>query len=88
MIIISDTSKLNHERNLTRALEITRTNPSAHGVKIEHYRLDVGEVVLNLDNDDDRMVAAILMANDEYGFALSFINQTYEDLRRLQRQWG
>lgn len=85
---IHDTSKLNHEANLTRALEITRANPSASGVKIEHHGLHVGDVLLNLDNDDDRMVAAILMANDEYGFALSFINQTYDDLRRLQRQWG
>lgn len=86
--MIRDTSKLNHEKNLTRALEITRTNPGAHGVKIEHYRLHVGDEVLNLNDDDDQMVAMILMANDEYGFALTFINETYGDLRRLQGQWG
>lgn len=86
--MIRDTSKLNHEKNLNRALEITRTNPGAHGVKIECTNLHIGDTVLNLDNDDDRMVAMILMANDEYGFALTFIEQTYDDLRRLQSKWG
>lgn len=86
--MIRDTSKLNHDKNLTRALEITRADPGANFVKIVYNGLHVGDVVLNLDNDDDRMVAMILMANDEYGFALTFIEQTYDDLRRLQGKWG
>lgn len=73
--------------NLTRALAILTTE-----VDECHVRFEAGYVIvrgqrLDLQIEDHREVLSILMANPEFGFAVSTVENTARELRELQKVW-
>jgi hypothetical protein len=76
-----------YDKNLTRALTILTTE-----VDESHVCFKAGSVIvrgqhLNPLVDDDREVLAILMADKEFGFAVSTVENLARELRALQKVW-
>ena len=73
--------------NLTRALAILTTE-----VDECHVRFEAGDVIvrgqrLDLQIGDHREVLSILMANPEFGFAVTTVENTARELREMQKVW-
>lgn len=76
-----------YNKNLTRALAILTTEVDESDVHFQAGNVIVRGQRLCLQNDDDRDVLAILMANPEFGFAVSTVENTAKELRELQKVW-
>ncbi len=73
--------------NVTRALAILATEAVDAGIGFQHNSVFVAGQSLDLDDPDDVEVASILMANREFGFAVTWVEQTAQALRALQKVW-
>lgn len=74
-------------KNLHRALAILATEPNDGDIRFGINAVIVADQTLYLDDDDDREVLSILMANREFGFAVTLIEETAKALREMQRVW-
>lgn len=74
--------------NLTRALAILTTEVDETDVCFQAGCVVVRGQILCPQLDDDCEVLAILMANPEFGFAVSTIENLAKDLRGLQEVWS
>jgi|GEM_PF-3773342 len=77
----------NHNFNLQRALAILATHPEDYQVGFSSIDVLVAGQKLCIQDDNDREVLSILMASKEFGFAVSAIEQTAEELREMQRAY-
>ena len=77
----------NYDKNLTRALAILTTEVDEGDVRFEFGNVIVRGQSLDPQVDDDRAVLAILMADKEFGFAVSTVENLAKELRALQRVW-
>lgn len=73
--------------NLTRALAILTTEVDECDVRFEYGDVIVRGQRLDLQVEDHREVLSILMANPEFGFAVSTVENTARELRELQKVW-
>lgn len=73
--------------NLTRALAILTTEVDECDVRFEAGSVIVRGQRLDLQIEDHREVLSILMANPEFGFAVSTVENTASQLRELQKVW-
>ena len=77
----------NHDKNLTRALAILTTEVDEADVCFEAGSVIVRGQRLNPLIDDERSVLAILMADKEFGFSVSTVENLAKELRALQQVW-
>ncbi|PCJ06602.1 MAG: hypothetical protein COB16_12700 [Rhodobacteraceae bacterium] len=77
----------NYDKNLTRALAILATDVDECDVVFEAHSVVVRGQHLNPLVDDDCEVLAILMADKEFGFAVSAVERITEVLRAKQKVW-
>lgn len=75
------------DKNLRRALVILATQPNDGDIRFGLSGVTVADERLFLDNPDDKEVLSILMANREFGSAVSEIEMMAEALREMQRVW-
>lgn len=73
--------------NLTRALAILTTEVDESDVRFEAGYVIIRQQRLHPQVDDDCEVLSVLMANPEFGFAASTIENTAKELRELQEVW-
>jgi len=73
--------------NLSRALAILTTEVDECDVRFEAGNVIVRGQRLDLRIADHREVLAILIANPEFGFAVSTVENMASELRELQRVW-
>ena len=73
--------------NLSHALAILTTEVDECDVRFEAGNVIVRGQRLDLQIADHREVLAILMANPEFGFAVSTVESIASELRELQRVW-
>jgi hypothetical protein len=76
------------DKNLRRALAILSTEPNDDDVRFGFNRVIVAYHDLDLDNPDDCEVLSILMANREFGFAVTWVEKTAKRLRDMQEVWS
>jgi len=77
----------NYDKNLTRALAILITEVDEFDVCFQAGTVVVRGQHLNPQNDDERAVLEILMADKEFGFAVSTLESLAKELRALQQVW-
>lgn len=77
----------NYNKNLHRALAILATEPNDDDVRFGFNRVIVANQILDLENLDDHEVLSILMANREFGFAVTWVEKTAMKLRVMQEVW-
>lgn len=75
------------DKNLQRALAILATFPDESDIGFRSIDVLVAGQKLCPQVPDDREVLSILMASSEFGFAVSAIEVTAKQLRRMQRVW-
>ena len=76
-----------HPTNLTRALAILTTEVDEFDVCFKAGSVIVRGQHLNPLVDEDRAVLAILMADKEFGFSVSTVENLARELRALQKVW-
>lgn len=76
-----------HPENLTRALAILTTEVDESHVCFKAGNVIVRGQSLDPQIDDDRAVLAILMADKEFGFSVSTVENLAKELRALQKVW-
>jgi hypothetical protein len=77
----------NHKRPCLRVSDNTYFQLHESDVRFEAGYVIVRGQRLCLQNDDERDVLSILMANPEFGFAVSTVENTAKELRELQKVW-
>lgn len=77
----------NYDPNLTHALAILTTEVEERRIGFKAGSVIVRGQCLNPQNDDDRAVLAILMADKEFGFSVSTVENLAKELRELQKVW-
>lgn len=73
--------------NLTRALAILRTQPDEFDVMLYAGTIYVRGQKLTLGEPDDAEVLSVLMADKEFGFAVSGFENASNTLRKMQMVW-
>ena len=73
--------------NLSRALAILTTEVDESHVCFKGGDVIVRGLRLNPQIDEDRAVLAILMADKEFGFSVSTVENLAKELRNLQKVW-
>lgn len=73
--------------NLTRALAILTTEVDEGDVRFEAGYVIIRQQRLHPQVDDDCEVLSVLIANPEFGFAVSAIESMAKELRELQKIW-
>lgn len=77
----------NQNFKLQRALAILATHLEEHQIGFSSIDVLVAGQKLCLQDDNDREVLSILMASKEFGFAVSAVEETAEELREMQRAY-
>ena len=77
----------NQDPNLTRALAILATEPEAAEIKCYGNMISVAGQHLYLDDDDDRAVLSILMADKEFWHAAIYLELAVRELRAMRMVW-
>ena len=72
---------------LTRALAILTTEVDESDIAFQNFDLIVRGQHFDPRDPDDQAVLAILMADKEFGFAVSGIEIMAQELRALQKVW-
>ena len=72
---------------LTRALAILTTEVEDTDVIFQGCNVIIRGQLFDPRYPEDQAILAVLMANKEFGFAVSAIEVTAAELRALQREW-